>query len=262
MDEFTTRLLAAVNKSRQGVLQGISLAGFLQLMKSEKWSGEVKVIAKSGKGHLMIRNGRLVGAGNGELTGHAAWLAMAAWEEIAVETQTMQIPPSSPGRAKPSPDLALNTHSSKNGSGGAGNIDFLHLSLQNKKIVLNLKKISLALGAMRDILSASLLMTDIFLSENGRSLAGWNSHPLACSSFAAITKTLKSSLLLSGFPPLEDYYLLDLDADQLLFIIITDDLQWGFLLRGAKQRLGLLFNIVLPRALAALSGSIAVKSTA
>ena len=33
------------------------------------------------------------------------------------------------------------------------------------------------------------LRMDIFLSADGRSLAGWNSHPLACSAFAAITRS-------------------------------------------------------------------------
>ncbi|HSQ35031.1 MAG TPA: hypothetical protein VLQ89_03470, partial [Candidatus Binatia bacterium] len=103
--------------------------------------------------------------------------------------------------------------------------------------------------------------TDIFLSDSSRSLAGWNSHPLACSRFASITRSLIDSLRISGFPRLGAYYLLDLNDDQLLFIVVKDELQWGFLLQGAKKHLGLLLNIVLPRALKALEDSLIVRNT-
>jgi hypothetical protein len=264
LDGFISLVLAAVQKKKPGTIQGISLSGFLQLLNSEKWSGQVTVMAQGGKGLLLIRDGRLVDASCGELKGDAAWLEMAAWEEISVETQAKRIPGAfRDGRGKttalapmPSPDSRPKVET---GRAVAGHIEFLHIRRPDRRISLNLKRINQALAGIRDILAASLLRTDIFLAEDGRSLAGWNSHPLACSQFAAITKSLKESLQACHFPPLRDYYLLDLEADQLLFIVITDDLQWGFLLQGTKERLGLLFNIVLPRAMAALTESLAVE---
>ena len=261
---FIALILAAVNKKKQGIIQGISLAHFLQLMNIEKWSGQVTVTAGGKQGVLLLQNGHLISATAGEQTGHAAWEEMAAWGEIMVETFADQIPRKIQGDTMQTAALALkktlHSHpSAEMDQIGAGNIEILHLIRPNKKIALNLKKLNLAVAEMREILSVSLLKTDIFLAENGRSLAGWNSQPLACSQFAAITKSLRSSLQTSRFPALGAYYLLDLDADQMLFIAVKDELQWGFLLKWTKKRLGLLLNIILPKALSILEDSVATR---
>jgi hypothetical protein len=263
---FIALILAAVNKKKQGIIQGISLANFLQLMDIEKWSGQVTVAAGGKQGVLLLQNGRLIRVATGELTGHEAWKKMAAWEKIMVETFADKLPIDISGEKLPTTVSTLkNPRSShpyvETDQAGAGNIEILHLIRQNGKISLNLKKLNLAVAEIRDIFSVSLLRTDIFLAENGRSLAGWNSHPLACSQFAAITKSLKSSLQISQFPPLGDYYLLDLDTDQLLFIVVTGELQWGFLLKAAKDRLGLLLNIILPKALVFLEDAVTITHT-
>jgi hypothetical protein len=70
---------------------------------------------------------------------------------------------------------------------------------------------------------------------------------------------LKSSLQISRFPALGAYYLLDLAADQLLFIVVKDELQWGFLLKETKECLGLLLNIILPKALAILEDAVTIQ---
>lgn len=266
-DDFTALLLAAMNRKKPGMVQGISLSGFLQMMNSEKWSGRVTVISASGRGIIFLNDGRLVGAGCGELAGHAAWQAMSAWEEIIVETQASQDPLAIPDSLGLTGALALEKDLPRrldpgNGHPGAAHIELLNISLPGRQIALNLKKLNLALSGIRDILSDWLIRTDIFLSENGRSLAGWNSHPLACSEFAAITRALKNSLQLSGFPALADYYLLNLDDDQFVFIVITDELQWGFQLKDSETLLGLLITIVLPKAIQALAESLAVQGTA
>ncbi len=266
-NKFITEIVAAVNRKKQGAIQGISLSAFLQLMNSEKWSGQVTVKAGNDQGNLYLQNGRLVNAITGELTGRVAWEKMAAWEKISVETLAVRVqaklaasilPAPSPAFNQPVP--ALPTKISKQSD--SGNIEMLHLIRPNRKIILNLKKLNLAVAEIRDILSTALLRTDIFLVEDGRSLAGWNSYPLACSRFAAITKSLIHSLQISGFPRLGAYYLLDLDNNQLLLIAIKNELQWGFLLKGTKERLGLLLNIVLPKAIQALGESHSIQNSA
>jgi len=267
LEKFISSVMDAVRQKRQGQVQGISLAGFLQLMKNEKWNGQVKVMSAGDQGVLFLRDGRLVSAVAGGLAGQDAWGKMAAWEKITVETSSQQSP-TTPGAAETSAAaLSLGNvrpakPGAKTGRTESGNIERLHLVLQNRKIALNLKNLNQVLEEIRTMLSASLLRTDIFLTDSGRSLAGWNSHPLACSSFAAITKSLKNSLQISRFPRLGSYYMLDLNDDQVLFIAVTEELQWGFLLTGAKKQLGLLLNIVLPKALKALEESLAVETTA
>lgn len=266
LEEFITMILTAVLEKKPGTIQGISLPQFLQLMNNEKWSGQVMVMSAAEQGFMYLQEGSLVSAAAGELTGHEALDKMAAWKNISVETLTGRHPADLPIPNEHNPALTMKKADSIGqdempGSHEGGNIEFLHLIRQNRKIGLDLKKLNLGIGAVRDILSASLIRTDIFLSDSSRSLAGWNSHPLACSRFAAITRSLIDSLRVCGFPRLGAYYLLDLDDDQLLFIVVKDELQWGFLLRGAKKHLGLLLNIVLPRALKVLEDSLIVRNT-
>jgi len=264
LDEFISAILASVRKKQAAIIQGISLSQFLQLMNIEKWSGQVMVTSGTDQGVLLLQDGRLISSASGERTGPDAWKEMATWKKIVVEIFTAPLPigiaaeelSSSAQTVKKSQPSSQN-HEADRSAGG--NIESLHLILQNTKIALNLKNLNLAVAEIRDILSASLLRTDIFLADNGRSLAGWNSHPLACSEFAAITKSLKTSLQLSQFPPLGAYYLLDLDADQIIFIVLKDELQWGFLLKGTKERIGLLLNIVLPKALAILEDAVTTR---
>jgi hypothetical protein len=264
LDEFMSVVLASMHRKQAAIIQGISLSQFLQLMNIEKWSGRVTITAETGQGVLLLQDGRLISAAAGERTGPEAWEEMAAWEKIVVEIFADPLPAGMPGekssgaakrveKSRPSfPDQEADRS-------GGGNIESLQLVHENTKVVLNLKRLNLAVAEIRDILSPSLLRTDIFLAYNGRSLAGWNSHPLACSQFAAITQSLKSSLQISRFPALGAYYLLDLEADQLLFIVLKGELQWGFLLKETKERLGLLLNIVLPKALAILDDAVAVR---
>ncbi len=260
MDEFIHSILDTVVQKKRDPIQNISLAGFLQLMKKEKWSGQIKVMAGADTGILSLQNGRLAGAAAMGLSGQAAWKKMAGWKDIAVETSIQPLPVQQHGAKSQSAPLGKG--GAESGRSDPGNIEMLYISRHDRKLALNLKNLNQEVRAMRAMLSGQLLRTDIFLTENGRSLAGWNSHPLACSSFAVITQSLKSSLQISHFPDLGAYYLLDLADDQVVFMAVTDELQWGFLLTGAKERLGLLLNVVLPRALKALRESLAVEKTA
>jgi CheY-like chemotaxis protein len=258
MDEFIHAVLDAVARKKRDHVQSISLDGFLRLMKKEKWSGQVRVLTGEESGMLSLRDGRLASASAMGLTGQAACRKMASWENIAVETSIQPLPArlQNARAAAAADDRPAGVHADQ------GSIEMLYITRPDRKIALNLKRLNQAVEEMRALLPWQLLRTDIFLTENGRSLAGWNSHPLACSSFAAITKSLKDSLRLSRFPELGRYYLLDLAEDQLVFMAVTDELQWGFLLAGAKERLGLLLNIILPRALKSLGESLAVEKTA
>jgi hypothetical protein len=264
---FVSVILAAIHNKKLNVNQGISLVQFLQLMKIEKWSGQVTVTARGDQGILLLQDGRLLSVAAEELAGRIAWKKMAAWENIVVETSAGRFPANLTGGKLPASTQAPNgSHypppSQETEQPVAGSIESLQLIRKNTKIALNLKKLNLGVFEIREILSTSLLRTDIFLSNNSRSLAGWNSTPLACSQFAAITRSLINSLQISGLPPLGEYYLLDLDADHLVFVVVKGELQWGFLLKGTKERLGLLLNIVLPKAARALEEAVVVENNA
>ncbi len=60
-------------------LQGVSVAGFLQLLHMERSTSQVTVIGEEGKARLAFVDGRLVDAQLGDLRGDAAVMEVAGW---------------------------------------------------------------------------------------------------------------------------------------------------------------------------------------
>jgi hypothetical protein len=255
-NHFIAMILDELSKKRRGIIHGIALGSFLQLMNNEKFSGQIMVTSKEKRGVLYLRAGQL---GSASINGSGSNLALAemsGWEKVTVEIEERpfgndagSFPPqkNQPANEKIDPAIAIDqgTH--------PGRIDLLRFIRRGKRISVNFNTLASALQGIQGQLAGELLRTDIFLAADGLSLAGWNSHPLACSTFAAITNSLQSSLQACSFPPLGNYYLLDLAGKHLLMIMVTAELHWGMLLKGGKERLGFLLNIVMPEALKALA---------
>jgi hypothetical protein len=261
-DQFIAMILDKLSKKKRSTIYGIDLGNFLQLMNSEKFSGQIIVTSGAKRGRFLLRSGQLISASMNDVNNNMALAEMSSWKKVTVEIEGKpsanaagNFPPQKkkPRKKKIVSPIAIDpgTH--------AGRIDILRFSHLRKRISVNISMLNSTLQEIQDLLADELLRTDIFLTTNGRSLTGWNSHPLACSQFAAITSSLKNSLQTCRFPALGAYYLLDLDADQILFIVVKDELQWGFLLKGIKMRLGLLLNIVLPKAIAILENSVTTQ---
>ncbi len=263
-DHFLAMILAELSRKKRGIIHGIALGNFLQLMNKEKFSGQIIVTAGAKKGVLFIRAGQLIGADMNGSDGNMALSEMSSWEKVTVEIEEkpsghsdgrFPLPKNKSRSEKPDSPIAIaqETH--------AGRIDILRFSHQGKRISVDIHKLNSALQEIQGLLADELLRMDIFLSMDGRSLAGWNSHPLACSTFAAITECLMNSLEASHFPRLGNYYLLDLAEEHLVVIMVTAELQWGMLLKGGKERLGFLLNIIMPKALKALAEALMGKRT-
>lgn len=113
---------------------------------------------------------------------------------------------------------------------------------------MNIQKLNDAVEIVKRDLGISLLATDIFTTVDGTSIAGFNSQPKACALFNELTTNLVHSLDTAGFPGLNEYYLLHLKDGNLVVVLYLLNYQWGFLVDSNKVKLGLLLNIVLPRA--------------
>jgi hypothetical protein len=113
---------------------------------------------------------------------------------------------------------------------------------------MNVQKLNEAIEMVKRDLGASLLATDIFTKEDGTSIAGYNTQPKACALFNELTGNLQKSLNVSGFPALNDYYLLNLVEGNMVVVLNLVEFQWGFLVDSNKVKLGLLLNIVIPAA--------------
>lgn len=265
LTQFISLILEGLSGKKKGTIEGILLTNFLDWLNNEKLSGQVVVSSGSKKGVLFFQAGRLIGASSGDTQGGQTALAeISTWEKVTVEIKEGPLPKdaaflraSSPA---PAPRKRQGFARAPQGlEGSDSNIETLRLTRKGKTIVLHIKELKLLVAATRDMLSDALLRMDIFLSMDGRSLAGWNSHPLACSVFAGITRSLGDALEACRFPALGRYYMLDLAQGQLLLVLVCGELHIGMLLASDKFHLGLLTNVILPKAAKALNDSYTVE---
>lgn len=257
-DRFLAMILDELARKKRGIIHGIALGSFLQLMNSEKFSGQIIVTTEGKKGVLFLLNGQLLGASVNDSRQDTALAEMSEWQKVTVEimeTEPAEALAASQARTAAPPSEKTMAAPPAGQPAATGHIDTLRFELLGKKVILDIKKLNAALVEVQDLLADHLVRMDIFLSANGRSLAGWNSQPLACSAFAAVTRSVMASLRQSTFPRLRHYYLLDLADEHTAMIMTENELQWGMLLRGAKRHMGLLLNVVLPIALKALTES-------
>ncbi|KAB2842405.1 MAG: hypothetical protein HYZ17_13845 [Betaproteobacteria bacterium] len=118
---------------------------------------------------------------------------------------------------------------------------------------IKIELIEAAIQELKTTLKDGLLATDIWDRAMGLSLAGFNPQPTAVALFTEMTNTLVDALASSGFPGLNRYYLLDMENDHMVMIILHgDDLIQGILLNSQKVNLGILLSVAMPKMIAAL----------
>jgi hypothetical protein len=114
---------------------------------------------------------------------------------------------------------------------------------------IDVHKLNAAIEEVKSTLKDGLLATEIWDREAGLSFANYNPQPIAVALFTEVTKLLKNALSDSGFPGLRRYYLLDMENDHIVMVILHgNDILQGFLLNAKKVNLGLLLAVVLPKA--------------
>jgi len=257
---FISQILEDVTTKKRGMIRGILLTNFLDWLDTIKLSGQVAVSSGARKGVLFLKDGRLVGAEMGGPSSATALAEMSSWEKVTVEIKEGSLP----GHAARGPVAAPRPPDKKKAGRhpehGDSNIETLRLVRRSKTLTIHIKALQLAVAAMREQLPDTLRRIDVFLSAGGRSLAGWNSQPLASSAFAGVTRSLFGLLDASRFPPLGNYYLFDLADETLALVVVCGELQMGLQLVKSRLHMGLLTNIVLPQALKALNESVTIES--
>lgn len=114
---------------------------------------------------------------------------------------------------------------------------------------MDLKKLNGTIQVVKEDLADGLISTDIWSTADGKIIAGFNSQPKAAALLNRIGKQLIDSIKIAKFAPFDKYYALDLHDDKLLLCLTFDDYWWGMLLDAKKVPLGLLLNIVVPKAI-------------
>jgi len=111
---------------------------------------------------------------------------------------------------------------------------------------MNIKKLNNSVEMLKEYLGDSLVACDIWMTNTGQSIAGYNTQPKATALFEQVTTFLKKALGGAGFPSLEKYYLLDCEADSMILVLQFEKYQWGMLVTKSKVQLGLLLNVIIP----------------
>ena len=120
---------------------------------------------------------------------------------------------------------------------------------RNKKTkTMDVNKLKNSIEVLKQDLGDALVAADIWPTGTGQSIAGFNSQPKATALFEQLTQYMNKSLTDSGFPGLDKYYMMDMEADSLIIVLQFEGYQWGMLVNSSKVQLGLLLNIAIPKA--------------
>ena len=121
---------------------------------------------------------------------------------------------------------------------------------------MDLKRLNKIVEDLKEVLGSALIATDSWITNDGQSLAGYNTQPKASALFNEITTSLNKSLKNSDFPGLGKYYMINLENNFMVIVAVHGELQEGMLVDISKTSLGILINIALPKVLEGLAEAI------
>lgn len=263
-----------------GYIKGISLASFLQLLETEKKTCTLRIKSKEKKGLLFFHKGTLTDAETNGHEGLDAALEIISWETAEIEIdwkckkKSKKIDTSldfviMEAFRKKDEELHRQRSVTTNKTGDMNNINnspplsdleevqYKTNNSKNKEAIVNVSKLNEAVKTLKEDLGDGLISTDICFTQDGQSIAAYNSQPEATALLTQLTVYLIKTLRSSKFPSLGKFYLMDLEDDKMGVVIPMGDYQWGMLVDTSKTQLGLLLNVAIPRAIDVFEEAIA-----
>jgi len=252
-------ILNQLKTKRRGKLQGMNLSTFIQIIWLDKMTCTLTIKTNNQTGFLYIKEGEIINAETKDLKGIDAAFEIVTWENTTIEiidaceTKMKTIDLSME-------NILLEAFRKKDEKTRDDEIlfdiedDFLKKI--PKEVPMNIQKLNNAVEVLKENLGKGLISTDIFTTMDAQSIVGWNSNPTACALFTQITTMLNTTLKESSFPQLAKYYLLDLVDNKIALIIPMNEFIWIMLLDSTKAPLGLLLNIVMPKAIQAFNDAL------
>ncbi len=249
-------ILTQLKAKRRGRVQGMNLSTFIQIIWMDKMTCTLTLKTENQTGFLYIKSGEVIHAETKDLKGIDAAYEIVTWENVTIEIidvceeeeKTIDLSME---------NLLLEAFRKKDEKTRDDEIlfdiedDFLNKIL--KEVPMDIQKLNDAVEVLKENLGQGLISTDIFTTMDAQSIVGWNSNPTACALFTQITSMLNTTLKESGFPQLAKYFLLDLVDNKIALIIPMKEFIWIMLLDSTKSPLGLLLNIIMPKAIQAFN---------
>ena len=111
-----------------------------------------------------------------------------------------------------------------------------------------------AIAELKSDLGSSVVSTDIWHSKGeAKSLFGDNLQPKMVTLFNEFTRVLKKILENSNVPGLGSYYLVQLENDHVVVVVIFGEYQQLMLVDLTKTTMGVLISVALPTLLSTLN---------
>ena len=114
---------------------------------------------------------------------------------------------------------------------------------------MDVKKLNKAMDTLKEDLGDALIASDIYSVHDGQGIVAYNPQPAANALFNKITNDMIKSLKDAGFPELGRYYQIELVGGKLVTNMPLGDFAWGMLVDTQKVQVGLLNNVVIPKAI-------------
>ena len=112
---------------------------------------------------------------------------------------------------------------------------------------MDMTKLYTALDKLKELSNNGAMSCDIYATQDGQSIAGFNSNPVASAMFNNVTKRLITSIKEGGMPPLGKFYIIELEEAKAFVVLNMGKYHWNILLDTQLCSLGLLINIVVPK---------------
>lgn len=236
-----------------GTIHSIDLTSLLQMINLEKKTVTVGIESENEKGFLYFNKGEIVHAECGVLFGEKA-----AFHLIGMNKGHFSLVKTEKGIPETidTPFLVLVMNVMKAIDEKVAWDDDMEeyydkskKDLQNKEENMNIKKLNEAVEYLKDQLGDALLSTDVWGTDDGQTLAAYNSSPRAVALLNQLTQHMANTLSDSEdeFVELGRYYLIDLIGDNMVIVIYIGDFQFGILFNKKKGKLGLILNVIIPK---------------
>jgi hypothetical protein len=242
-------------------LFGLSVGSFLQVIAMERQTCIMEVYLNAGHwGHFCFVQGELYDAVCGELEGEKAAMEMIVWENVRLNIK--QILNTSGVARKIDKNLMLllmessrlrdEIHDGVQKPDGEeveeeDEID----ALEDVEDDAQYEKLNACLEIMGKDMGDALVAASISRIDESKIMASYRDAPEATAAVLRMTKFLRNSLRDAAADNLDDHYIVDLKGRQTLVVFIVGQYQWCIVFKNEKCTLGLLRNVIMPKALRA-----------
>lgn len=239
----------------QGNLQDMAVADLIQHNCQQRKSVQLLIQHADQQVFLYFKDGNVVHAVSNESEGEEVVYQILDWEEGTFNLETGVDPPEiTITRRWPSLLMECARRSDENKHDS--DLFESYRILDGKDVKMNIKRLNKVVEDLKEDLGSALIATDNWNTADATSLAGYNSQPKAIALFNEITRHLKKTLTESSFPGLGQYYMIHLENNYMVVVVVQGNFQEGMLVDLSKTTLGLLLNIALPRVMEGLAEAI------